>query len=262
MIGGTLLQDDDGRDIGLVEAERRVRDRAPDAEVESHRLDGKMPDALLDRARGADLLVVGARRGRAIWSTLAGWMPLRVASRRAPRSPWCPTTGTPRPAGSSSVSTTTTHRGPRWSSPRGRPRSARTPLVLVHTWKMPVPQMEGSVALLASPIEARAVHRRILRDAAARAQAAHPGIRHRTDPGAEQSRLGAAARRARRISARARHAPSGAADGRVPRIDRPRRALAVPHPGLRRAGRRSDLTGGIRPVTRLASTGGVDAPGP
>ena len=69
MIGGTLLQDDFGRDAGLIEAERRVRDRAPDAEVESHRFAGKMPDALLERARGADLLVVGARRGRAVWST-------------------------------------------------------------------------------------------------------------------------------------------------------------------------------------------------
>lgn len=81
MIGGTLLQDDFGRDAGLIDAERRVRDRAPDADIDSHRFTGKMPDALLERARGADLLVVGSHRGHPIWSALSGWMPTRVASR-------------------------------------------------------------------------------------------------------------------------------------------------------------------------------------
>jgi nucleotide-binding universal stress UspA family protein len=174
-IGGTLLQDDDGRDIGLVEAEHRVRDRAPDAEIESHRLVGKMPDALLDRARGADLVVVGARRGRAIWST-PRWMPLRVASRS--RTPvvvvpddWDPTTGRVVVGLDDDDSS-----GAAEVFAAQEAAHARTPLALVHTWTMPHPQMEGSVALLASPIEARAVQRRILRDAAARAQAAHPDL--------------------------------------------------------------------------------------
>jgi nucleotide-binding universal stress UspA family protein len=174
-IGGTLLQDDDGRDIGLVEAEHRVRDRAPDAEIESHRLVGKMPDALLDRARGADLVVVGARRGRAIWST-PRWMPLRVASRS--RTPvvvvpddWDPTTGRVVVGLDDDDSS-----GAAEVFAAREAAHARTPLALVHTWTMPHPQMEGSVALLASPIEARAVQRRILRDAAARAQAAHPDL--------------------------------------------------------------------------------------
>ncbi len=174
-IGGTLLQDDDGRDIGLVEAEHRVRDRAPDAEVESHRLVGKMPDALLDRARGADLVVVGARRGRAIWST-PRWMPLRVASRS--RTPvvvvpddWDPSTGRVVVGLDDDDSS-----GAAEVFAAREAAQARTPLALVHTWTMPHPQMEGSVALLASPIEARAVQRRILRDAAARAQAVHPDL--------------------------------------------------------------------------------------
>ena len=174
-IGGTLLQDDDGRDIGLVEAEHRVRDRAPDAEIESHRLVGKMPDALLDRARGADLVVVGARRGRAIWST-PRWMPLRVASRS--RTPvavvpddWDPTTGRVVVGLDDDDSS-----GAAVVFAAREAAHAQTPLALVHTWTMPHPQMEGSVALLASPIEARAVQRRILRDAAARAQAAHPDL--------------------------------------------------------------------------------------
>jgi nucleotide-binding universal stress UspA family protein len=54
--------------------------------------------------------------------------------------------------------------------------SSRVTLTLVHTWTMPTPQMEGSVALLASPIEARAGQRRVLRDAAAAMQALHPAL--------------------------------------------------------------------------------------
>ena len=225
-IGGTLLQDDAGRDIGLVEAEHRVRDRAPDAEVDSHRLVGT--DAR--RAARSGTRRRSARRRSAPRTRdlvdPSRWMPLRVASRS--RTPvvvvpddWDPTTG--RVVVGSGRRRLV--RAPRRSSLRGRPRHAQTPLALVHTWTMPRPQMEGSVALLASPIEARAVQRRILRDAAARAQAAHPGSRHRADPGAEQSRLGAAARRARRISARAGHAPSGAA-GRARCSDRSARTCS------------------------------------
>ncbi|MET0860536.1 MAG: universal stress protein [Microbacterium sp.] len=175
-IGGTLLQDDFGRDTGLIEAERRVRDRAPDAEIASHRFTGRMPDALLDQARGADLLVVGARRGRPVWSTPSRWMPLRVASRsRAPvvvvPDDWEPTTsrvvvGLDDDDSSAAAADFAAREAAR----------SETPLTLVHTWTMPRPQMEGSVALLASPIEARAVQRRILREAAARAQAAHPDL--------------------------------------------------------------------------------------
>jgi nucleotide-binding universal stress UspA family protein len=176
LIGGTLLQVDFGRDAGLIEAERRLRDRAPDAEVESHRFTGKMPDALLERARGADLLAVGARRGRAVWSSPSRWMPLRVAS--GSRTPvvvvpddWDPTTGrvvVGLDDDDSSVSAA--------DFAAREAAISQTPLTLVHTWTMPRPQMEGSVALLASPIEARAVQRRILREAAARAQGAHPDL--------------------------------------------------------------------------------------
>ena len=175
-IGGSLLQDDAGRDTELIEAERRVRDRAPDVEVDSHRFAGRMPDSLLDRARGADLLVVGARRGRAGWSTPSRWMPLRVASRS--RTPvvvvpddWDPITsrvvvGLDDDDSSAAAADFAAREA----------AASQTPLALVHTWTMPRPQMEGSVALLASPIEARAVQRRILREAAARAQAAHPDL--------------------------------------------------------------------------------------
>jgi nucleotide-binding universal stress UspA family protein len=176
MIGGTLLQDDFGRDAGLIEAERRLRDRAPDAEVDSHRFTGKMPDSLLERARGADLLVIGSHRGRPLWSALAGWMPLRVASRShtpvvvVPEN-WEATTGKIVVGldddDSSSEAVTFAAR---------EAAMAAAPLVLVHTWQMPVPQMEGSVALLASPIETRAVHRKVLHEATHSAQSEHPDL--------------------------------------------------------------------------------------
>lgn len=176
MIGGTLLQDDFGRDAGLIEAERRLRDRAPDAEVDSHRFVGKMPDSLLERARDADLLVVGAHHGRPVWSALSRWMPLRVASRSTTPvvvvpEDWEVTTGrvvVGLDDDDSSIAALD-------FAARESAISGAT-LALVHTWTMPSPQMEGSVALLASPIEARAGQRKILRDAALRAQEAHPDV--------------------------------------------------------------------------------------
>ncbi|CAN5422871.1 universal stress protein [soil metagenome] len=176
MIGGTLLQDDFGRDAGLIEAERRVRDRAPDADIDSHRFTGKMPDALLERARGADLLVVGSHRGHPIWSALSGWMPTRVASRShtpvaVVPDDWEATTGrVVVGVDDDDSSAEAVDFAAREAAVSGQP------LTLVHTWTMPLPRMEGSVALLASPIEARAGQRKILRDAAARAQTGHPDL--------------------------------------------------------------------------------------
>jgi nucleotide-binding universal stress UspA family protein len=53
---------------------------------------------------------------------------------------------------------------------------AHLPLTLVHTWRMPGPWMEGPVAFHASPIEARAVHHRILRAVKERVHASHPAL--------------------------------------------------------------------------------------
>lgn len=176
MIGGTPLHDGSGRDAGLAQAERRLRDRAPDAEVDAHRFTGRMPTALLERARGADLLVVGSHRGHPVWSSLSGWMPLRIASQS--RSPvavvpddWDATSGKVVVGLDEDDSS-----GAALDFAAREAAASRVPLVLVHTWKMPSPQMEGSVALLASPIEARAVHRRILREAEQRAHAAFPDL--------------------------------------------------------------------------------------
>lgn len=187
MIGGTLLQDERGRDAGLIDAERRLRDRAPDAEVDAHRFTGKMPDSLIDRARGADLLVVGSHRGRPEWSSLSRWMPIRVTSRSVTPvvvvpDDWEATAGkVVLGVDDDDSSLSAVDFAAREAAAAG------VPLLLVHTWRMPGPRMEGSVALLASPIESRAVHRKILREAEERAHASHPElaveqILEQTDP--------------------------------------------------------------------------------
>jgi nucleotide-binding universal stress UspA family protein len=49
-------------------------------------------------------------------------------------------------------------------------------LTLLHAWQMPVPTMDGEVAVLASPIEQKAAHRRILDTAGDVLRAAYPDV--------------------------------------------------------------------------------------
>ena len=80
MVAGSIFTDDFRIDASIRTAERRLRDRAPDVEVASRRVPGRMPESLLERAMAADLLVIGSHRGRPLRSALTGWMPLRIAS--------------------------------------------------------------------------------------------------------------------------------------------------------------------------------------
>lgn len=176
MIGGTILEAGAGRETRLEDAERRVRDRAAGTEVASHRFTGTMPDALLERARTADLLVVGSHRGHPLWAALSRWMPQRVASRSA-----IPVVVVPEDAETTTGKVVVGVDDDDSSLPAidfaaNEAAASASPLVLVHSWQMPIPQMEGSVALLASPIEARAGHRRMLRAAELRVQEAHPDV--------------------------------------------------------------------------------------
>ena len=65
----------------LDEAQRRITDRAPDAEVVSRAVAGRMPQALLRAAETADLLVIGSHRRRRVRSALTGWLPYRTVAR-------------------------------------------------------------------------------------------------------------------------------------------------------------------------------------
>jgi nucleotide-binding universal stress UspA family protein len=176
MIGGTLMQDDVGRDADLAEAERRVHDRAPDAETGTRRVPGSMPEALLRRAETADLLVVGSHRGHPVWTALSRGMPLRITARA--RTPVVVVPDDWNAAGGSVVVGVDDDdsAAAALDFAAAEASAAATSLIVVHSWQMPVPRMEGSVALIASPIEARAGHRRILRAAVERARSAQPAL--------------------------------------------------------------------------------------
>ena len=158
-------------------AERRLRDIAPDAEVTSRTVPGRMPGALL-RAAGvaADLLVIGEPRRRPLRTALTGWA---AAAGRIPTT--VPTVVVPDD----------------WEGAEGpvlvgvddddssvaavefaaaEAVAAGLGLTLLHAWQLPAPTMEGAVALLASPIAEKARHRRILEEAHAYVTEAYPSL--------------------------------------------------------------------------------------
>jgi nucleotide-binding universal stress UspA family protein len=49
-------------------------------------------------------------------------------------------------------------------------------LRMLHAWMMPTPVLEGSMALLASPLEVKEEHRRILKNAVRRVEETHPQL--------------------------------------------------------------------------------------
>lgn len=160
----------------LQDAERRFRDIAKDTHVQSRRVNGRMPGALLRAAERADLLVIGAHRRRRLRAALAGWRPLRTVARSSVPivvipDDWSDTEGRILVGvdddDSSSAAVDFAAR---------EARDAGVGLTLVHAWQMPVPTMDGAVALLASPIEQKATHRRILDAVADTVLAAYPGI--------------------------------------------------------------------------------------
>ncbi len=172
---GVIVEDDTDA-LAFGEAERRVLDVAPDSEVTSRVVVGRMPDALIDSAAQAELLVIGAHRGRRIRSAMTGWRPLRMVAKST-----VPTVVVPDDW-SASAGPVVVGIDDDDSSSSALDFAAReaaaigAELVLVHAWQMPVPRMEGAVALQASPIEVKAAHRRIVDDASARALHAHPGL--------------------------------------------------------------------------------------
>ena len=168
---------DETLDIARDDAERRVRDLAPDAEVTSRSASGRMPDALLRAAGEADLLVIGAHRRRPMRSALAGWRPLRTVSRAelpvvVVPDDWTASDG-PILVGiddddSSSAAV---------EFAAAEAMAAGVGLTLLHAWQMPAPTMDGAVALLASPIEQKAGHRRILEGVCGQVQNAYPDLK-------------------------------------------------------------------------------------
>lgn len=176
-VGGSDLFADEILDTALGEAEVRVRDVAPDAEVTSRSVAGRMPEALVRAAAKADVLVIGAHHRRPVRSALTGWRPLRTVFRSGmpvvvvPDS-WTDTDG-PILVGvddddSSSAAV---------EFAAAEAASTGAGLTLLHAWQMPVPTMDGSVALLASPFAEKARHRHILESACKTVITARPDVK-------------------------------------------------------------------------------------
>ncbi|KAA9111408.1 universal stress protein [Microbacterium rhizomatis] len=167
---------DETDEFAFDEAERRILDAAPDAEVDSHTVIGSMPDTLVAASHGADLLVIGAHQHRPVRTALTGWRPLRTVAQAA-----VPTVVVPDDAkltdgyvlvgvddddSSAEALMFAAHEAV----------AAGVDLAVLHAWQMPVPDRDGAMSLVVSPTETKAAHRRILEDACARLHEAHPDL--------------------------------------------------------------------------------------
>ncbi|GAB3603013.1 universal stress protein [Microbacterium aureliae] len=163
-------------DRELHRAEQRLHDLAPGVRVDSHRLDGKMPNTLVEDARSADLLVIGMHRDRPIHDLLTRWMPQRLSARA--HSPVCLVpegwTATDNPVTVGVDDDPSSDEAIMVAASEAA--ASGVPLRLVHAWSMPVPTLEGAVALLASPLQVKEGHRKILRDAVHRVQRSYPDL--------------------------------------------------------------------------------------
>lgn len=150
----------------LVEGARKLHDTGGSSiPVETYWLDGAMPDSLIEESHSADLLVLGITQSRPVRTALHGWIPVRAAARsRIPTvlvpEGWVPnehavTVGVDDDPTSDAAILFGAHEA----------SASNTLLRLVHAWQMPTPTVEGAVALLASPLEIKNAHRKILADA-------------------------------------------------------------------------------------------------
>lgn len=160
----------------LARAERLLHDLAPGVHVESHRIDGRMPTTLLKDARNADLLVIGLHQQRPLRTALTGWMPQRLSARANGPVALIPEGWTlvDGPVVVGVDDDPSSDEALMFAAAEAQ--TTLSPLRIVHAWSMPVPTLEGSSALLASPLQVKESHRRILRDALHRVQEAFPTL--------------------------------------------------------------------------------------
>lgn len=159
------------------DAERRIADRAPGAEVLSRTVAGGMPEGLLRAAENADLLVVGAHRRGHMRSALAAWLPLGTVSRAKVPAVVVPDDWTfndgPIVVGIDDDD----------SSSAAVPfaaieaEAAGATLSLVHAWQMPLHTAERDSTVLASSSSVKAAHREMLDRAGDRVVEDHPALR-------------------------------------------------------------------------------------
>lgn len=159
----------------LAEAEAVLRARAPGVLLGLHRLEGTMPEALVDFARDADLAVIGLRPGH----------PVRAAAqdRALPRAlesvaPVCMVpAGWTEKAGPVTVGITGDRSSDAAASFAAREaRAMSTSVRLVHAWLMPAPRAVGSMAPAVDPAAEFRRHRALLDEAVARLVDEHPTL--------------------------------------------------------------------------------------
>ena len=175
-IGSASTFPEGTRDLAFRDAERRVMDRAPQSVVSSHHVPGRMPRTLLQRAESADLLVIGARRSSGVRAS-SGWLPVRiVAASHTPTvvvaDDWTPSGGIVVVGVDDDDSSSAA-----LEFAAAEAEAAGVEVALVHAWQTPAPAIEGSIALLASPIEEKTTHRRLLERAFRRISDAYPSAR-------------------------------------------------------------------------------------
>lgn len=171
-----LLSDYVAAEDALDKGARTLRNLVKGVKVDAHSVDGTMPNSLIEDARSADLLVLGVTQSRPVRTALRGWIPAKAAARAKVPTVLVPEGWTP----SEHPVMVGVDDDP--SSDAAIVYGAReavansVPLRLVHAWQMPMPTVEGSIALLASPIEVKNVHRRILDDAGHLVMEAYPEL--------------------------------------------------------------------------------------
>ncbi|GAA2000385.1 universal stress protein [Microbacterium ulmi] len=160
----------------LEEGSRRLKDVAGGIDVETHWRDGSMPNTLIDQAESADLLVIGVTQSHPVRTALKGWIPARTAARAKVPTVLVPEGWTPHehavmvgvdddPSSDAAI-LYAAHEA----------TDLGVPLRLVHAWQMPVPTVDGAVALLASPLEIKNAHRKLLEEAGQRVLEAYPEL--------------------------------------------------------------------------------------
>lgn len=162
MVHSAILVADDAEEFGFEAAAARVRDVAPDAEVSARIVVGRMPDALIEAAAQADLLVIGIHQRRPIRAALRGWRSLRMAAHAGVPTVLVPEDWEPG-TGGVLVGVDDDDSSARAVLLAAAEAAARgLSLTLVHAWSMPVPSLDGPSAVVAPHFENRKLHEEIL----------------------------------------------------------------------------------------------------
>ncbi len=170
-----LFSDYIAAEDALEDGARQLRELSG-LEVDTHSLDGSMPNALIEDARRADLLVLGITRTRPVRTALKGWIPARAAARATMPTVLVPEGWRPNEhAVMVGVDDDDSSDAAILFGAREASADARL-LRLVHGWQMPTPTIEGSIALLTSPIVAKNAHRKVLEEAGRRVSEAYPEL--------------------------------------------------------------------------------------